>query len=34
MRKLFIAVLLFILSGFCGFAQEQDEKNSEKFDFC
>lgn len=26
MRKLFIAVLLFILSGFCGFAQEQDEK--------
>lgn len=26
MRKLFIAVLLFILSGFCGFAQEQTEK--------
>ena len=26
MRKLFIALLLFILSGFCGFAQEQDEK--------
>lgn len=26
MRKLFIAVLLFILSGFSSFAQEQDEK--------